>query len=108
MTTEEWDEIYPIDKIPTAKEFFNEQLAGEPLTQESVIEGLIEFAKFHVRAQREAIKEKAKVIMIENCSDHTPFRGACCSCGRYDNPEIPSDEIDKKSIDDAYLLTKIK
>lgn len=36
--------------IPTAKEFFKEQLSGETLTEESVIEGLIDFAKLHVEA----------------------------------------------------------
>lgn len=38
----------------TAKEFFEEELSGEPLTQESVIEALKEFAKLHVKA---AVKE---------------------------------------------------
>ena len=33
----------------TAEEYFKEELSGEPLTQESVIEGLKEFAKMWAR-----------------------------------------------------------
>ena len=43
----------------TAKEFFEEELSGEPLTQESVIEALKEFAKLHVKAALEAAANNA-------------------------------------------------
>jgi hypothetical protein len=42
------------NKILTAKEFFEEELSGEPLTQDSVIEGLIMFAKMHVQRSLES------------------------------------------------------
>ncbi len=38
----------------------------------------------------ECIK-KIKELIHDNCSDHTPFRGACIDCGRVDNPEILPD-----------------
>lgn len=38
----------------TAKEFFEEHLSGEPLTQDSVIEGMKLFAIMHVRAAFDA------------------------------------------------------
>lgn len=36
-------------KIVTAKEFFEEHLSGEPLTQDSVIEAMKLFARMQVR-----------------------------------------------------------
>jgi hypothetical protein len=52
-----------MNKIPTAEEYFEENLSGEPLTQESVIEGLIEFTKLHVKAA------------LENAYDCHTFKG---------------------------------
>lgn len=48
-----------MNKILTAKEFFDEELSGEPLTEESVVEALKEFAQIHVRAALEAALEDA-------------------------------------------------
>lgn len=47
----------------TAKEFFEEELSGEPLTQESVIEALREFAKLHVKA---ALKAATKTLPYDD------------------------------------------
>ncbi len=32
-----------------------------------------------------------KSLIHDNCSDHTPYRGACVSCGRVDNPDVLPD-----------------
>jgi hypothetical protein len=56
------------------------------------------YAKEVVKYTLEQAAEKGKVVMTENCNDHTPYRGPCVSCGRYDNPEIPTDMIDQQSI----------
>ena len=48
-------------RLPTAEEFFQRELSGEPLTQESVIEGLIEFAKLHCEAMLKAILENVEL-----------------------------------------------
>lgn len=38
-------------------------------------------------------------IEVDNCDDHTPYRGPCCSCGRYDNPKIViGSTLNKESI----------
>lgn len=42
---------------------------------------------------------EAKDLMAPNCDDHTPYWGACISCGKYDNPDIViGSEVDKESI----------
>lgn len=53
-------------KIPTAREYFNEELSGEPLTQESVVEGLIEFAKLHRKAILESVADKVRINYKED------------------------------------------
>lgn len=64
------------------------------------------------RRMRAAIKEiveavvdkcaeeaRTKDIISPSCNDHTPYWGACVSCGRIDNPDIITEsEIDKESI----------
>lgn len=40
--------------MQTAKEYFIEQISGEPLTQDWVVEHLISFAKLHVEASLKA------------------------------------------------------
>lgn len=78
-------------EIPTAAEFLkNNNVVGmidllSPL--------IVEFAKLHVEAQREAIKEKAttKLQTFGN-----------------PNPEQWSYTVDEKSIDNAYPLTNVK
>lgn len=43
--------------------------------------------------------EKMDDIEIPNCDDHTPYRGACVTCGLYDNPNVmPSEKVVKQSI----------
>ena len=40
------------------------------------------------------IEECIKVVkrhVNSNCDDHTPYYGACVSCGRHDNPDIVDD-----------------
>lgn len=70
-----------------------------------------EFARRHVTAALKAAIEqvKTKNITIPNCDDHTPYWGACVTCGLLDNPDvIIGSEIDKESILSAYPLTSIK
>ena len=31
--------------------------------------------------------EVVKGLVRPHCSDHTPYRGPCCTCGSYDNYE---------------------
>ncbi len=46
-----------------------------------------------------AVEAESKDVKVPACDDHTPYRGACVSCGRYDNPDvIISSEVDKHSI----------
>jgi hypothetical protein len=66
-----------------------------------------QFAKLHVKAALEAASENATVILVPNCSDHTPYRGACVTCGRHDNPDVPSEEVNEESILTAYPETNI-
>ena len=53
--------------MKTAKQFFNEKLSGEPLTEEAVIEGLVMFAKLHVKSvlKKVVTKEEIKLIKYE-------------------------------------------
>jgi len=45
---------------------------------------------------KETIREKAIQECIDlvvkltrpNCKEHTPFKGACVSCGSYENPDV--------------------
>ena len=53
-----------------AKEFFKEELSGEPLTQENVIEGLIQFAKLHCIEQARVISEKAVIFLPSHSHLH--------------------------------------
>jgi hypothetical protein len=72
---------------------------------------MIEFAKLHVEAALKEAAEKAiKDNIIDNCDDHTPYYGACQSCGRYDNFKILTSDEDKiqNSILNSYPLTSIK
>lgn len=71
------------NNIPTAEEFFKEELSGEPLTQESVEEALVNFAKLHLQAQQEAILK-----VLENRGEHN--------------------NIDKNIIINSYPLNLIK
>lgn len=91
-----------MDKIPTAEEM---EQSGEYDDHQSM---MIAFAKLHVKAALKSAAEKAQVMMVSNCSDHTPYYGACVSCGRIDNPEIPSESINESSILTAYPPENIK
>ena len=44
---------------------------------------------------RKACIDAVRSMARPNCSDHTPYRGACVTCGRSDNPMVlPSpDEV---------------
>ena len=46
----------------------------------------------------EEVSKNAKVIMVDCCTNHTPYRGECGNCGNYYNSTIASEEIDKESI----------
>lgn len=46
-----------------------------------------------------AKEANSKDVTSPNCSDHTPYWGACVTCGRIDNPNvITGSEVDKQSI----------
>jgi len=55
-----------MNNIPTAEEFFKEELSGEPLTQSSVVEGLITFTKLHVEAALEKSTEQAILYCLKH------------------------------------------
>lgn len=100
--------------IPTAEEFFI-KFWKEPYNPEiheikesDILKVMVEFAKIHVQAALEAAIENAKVKEEWNCTDHTPFRGECLSCGSYHNFKINTDEVDEESILNAYSLANIK
>ena len=38
--------------------------------------------------------EIVKKHITENCDDHTPYRGACVSCGQHSNPELIKEPYD--------------
>jgi len=45
---------------------------------------------------------KTEPVYTKACDDHTPYWGACCSCGQYNNPDIKiGDKINKQSILDT-------
>lgn len=99
-------------ELPTAEEFLESKL-GEELSLRGCSallakDFLIEFAKLHVQQALQAASESATVVMISNCDDHTPYWGACGSCGRYDNSEVPTECVDANSILNSYPLDKIK
>lgn len=86
-----------MNTIPTAKEFFKEELSGEPLTEESVIEGLITFTKLHLQAQQEAILKNVKIKGLE--IDFEPK-------GSEENMKIIAGEVDKDSTTSAYNINE--
>ena len=85
------------NNLLTAKQFFKEELSGEPLTEESVIVGLIEFAKLHCEAQLKVILENAKTK-----TKMIPYTGVRAG------GSFPVEVIDKDSIINAYPLDLIK
>ena len=52
-----------------------------------------------------ADKVEKKVIEIDGCDDHTPYRGACGTCGHYHMPKIEVISIDKQSITNTFDIT---
>jgi len=48
-----------MENIKSAKAFFEKEMSGEPLTQETVIEHLKLFAKYHVEQALKVASEKA-------------------------------------------------
>lgn len=99
-----------VDKIIAKHYDLDKDEDGNKIFQlHSVKCAMIEFAKVHCQAQLNAILEKAQVKKVPNCDDHNPYWGSCGKCGRYDNPEIYINELDKDSIRLAYdLEEKIK
>lgn len=97
-----------MENIPTAVDFWmqNQMKFGG-----SIERGLQEFAKLHVKAALEAASNNTviKDIKVPNCDDHTPYWGACVSCGRYDNPDVlVGHQVDKESILNSYPEQNIK
>lgn len=94
-----------MNKIPTAEDQL--MIYGSS----NAIEAMIEFAKLHVEAALKEAAEKAiKDNIIDNCDNHTPYHGACQSCGRYHNFKILTSDEDKiqNSILNSYPLSNIK
>ena len=71
---------------------------------------IIEAMKEACAQTLELATENAKLIDIKamNCDDHTPYRGACQTCGHYHNFEIVIGQVlDKQSIlDTINQITK--
>ena len=79
-----------MENIKSAKAFFEKEMSGEPLTQETVIEHLKLFAKYHVE---QALKEASTKAIAYN---KAKFKGDI-------NPQVDMD-----SILNAYPLENIK
>ena len=61
---------------------------------------ILEFGKQLLELASENVE--IEDIKEPRCDDHTPFWGACCSCGRYDNPKIlVGHKVNKQSILDT-------
>lgn len=111
-------EASKLEKIPAAFDIIcgkEELFCDGPTYSESgytaaqVQQFMTVFASLHVEAALKAASDVIDTIMIPNCDDHTPYYGACVSCGRYDNPmTLPGEELVKQSILTAYLLDNIK
>lgn len=86
--------------IPTAKQYFEENLSGEPLTQEAVIEALQDFAKLHLQAQQEAILENVRMRMYNYKGSHLTEKEVI--------DDYTDIEVDKDSIINAYNINNIK
>jgi hypothetical protein len=72
----------------TAKEYFKENLSGEPLTEESVIEGLEEYARIYV--QKYLNPQKVNRVEVINHSSNTDY----CGIGRvFSHYEVNSCEL---------------
>lgn len=84
------------NKSPTAKQFFDEELSGEPLTEEAVIEGLINFGKILRKQIIQSIIENAKLIDKE-----IPYTGVRAGGSHFIKM------IDEQSIVNAYPEEKI-
>lgn len=83
------------NKIPTVDEFVKSRFQNSDRADfESNKRNVIEFAKFHVEAQRKAIKNKVRVY---NNSDIDLVDSV-----------IKYVKVDKTSIDNAYDLNNIK
>jgi hypothetical protein len=67
-----------------------------------------DYATFHVEAALKAAAGNAEVVMIESCSNHTPYWGVCGTCGSYSSELEPTEEVDKDSILKSYSLENIK
>lgn len=94
-----------MSKIPTAEEFIKnkDKTSVWCNSDEDMYQALREFAKLHLEAQREAIKENLGFLETTseelNSKDYQPF--------------ITDDDgkvwiINNKSIDDAYPLNLVK
>jgi len=77
--------------------------------EKAVEAAMIEFAKERIKEAQEAALQAIDDNMIPNCSDHTPYWGACVSCGRYDNPIVmPDESVIIALISDSYPIENIK
>lgn len=109
-----------MEKIPSAKSFIRQEDSisygfnhedKRAYDEKVVINKMKEFAKLHVQAQQEAIIKNIELedITRPNCDDHTPYYGACITCGKVDNPDVViGAKVKEDSIINAYPLTNIK
>lgn len=96
----------------TAKEYFIEELSGEPLHQDIVIEVMIEFAKFHTQEALKQASEKAtmKVEYPDECySESNEYGQTFVDAHDVDcSGEYGQITIEKDSILNSYPLNLIK
>lgn len=92
----------------SAEDYIQENYSSVPFELDDITKMMVEFAQLHVTEALKMASEKAEVLMVDNCSDHTPYRGECGNCGSYHTYKVASEEINKDSILNAYPLENIK
>lgn len=76
----------------------NQELGYEQKPLKQRIEFVLKALTLYISSERNLVidecTEVVRNLITDNCEDHTPFRGACVSCGRHDNFEVlPRPEI---------------
>lgn len=102
-----------MEKIPTIEEYFKTEFeiwnSEYPELKAATHRKLLEYTALHTQAALEAANKQVDQYTKRNCDDHTPFRGACVSCGNKDNWDVIT-EIDelKDAIESSYLIEEVK
>ena len=90
--------------MKTAQNFIDEYSNQDVNSTKMLKEYFIEYTKEAIKIDRENVSNHATTIeqYAPNCDDHTPYWGACVSCGRYNNPNVLiGEKVDKDSIINA-------